>query len=130
MKEIVPYLNFDGQTREAMTFYAKRLGGELYAMGYGDVPGGCAPEAKDRTMHARVSKDGRPVLMASDTPPGRAVEAGNNFHVSIQCESAEEMLGACRARLAHDRDTELRVAAGEQARITRLRLARLLEIGT
>jgi len=29
MKAINPYLNFDGNTREAMTFYAKTLGGDL-----------------------------------------------------------------------------------------------------
>jgi 2-oxo-4-hydroxy-4-carboxy--5-ureidoimidazoline (OHCU) decarboxylase len=35
------------------------------------------------------------------------------------------MLGALERRLAHDPGTELRVAAGEQAKITRLRLETL-----
>ena len=30
MKAINPYLNFDGQTRDAMTFYAKCLDADLY----------------------------------------------------------------------------------------------------
>jgi 2-oxo-4-hydroxy-4-carboxy-5-ureidoimidazoline decarboxylase len=36
------------------------------------------------------------------------------------------MLAQLRQRLGNDPETELRVAAGEQARITRLRLERLL----
>ena len=39
MKEVSTYLNFDGQAREAMTFYAKCLGAELHVMTFGDVPG-------------------------------------------------------------------------------------------
>jgi PhnB protein len=91
MKEIVTYLNFEDQTRAAMTFYAKCLDGELFTMPFGEVPGGCAPEAKDRTMHACITKGGRPVLMASDTPPGMQIQPGNNFHVSIHCDSVEEI---------------------------------------
>jgi 2-oxo-4-hydroxy-4-carboxy-5-ureidoimidazoline decarboxylase len=36
------------------------------------------------------------------------------------------MLALCRARLANSPDAELRVAAEEQRKITRLRLAKLL----
>jgi 2-oxo-4-hydroxy-4-carboxy-5-ureidoimidazoline decarboxylase len=49
-------------------------------------------------------------------------------HIYIVCatgKSAEEMLAIARARLANDPETELRVAAGEQAKITRLRLEKL-----
>jgi 2-oxo-4-hydroxy-4-carboxy--5-ureidoimidazoline (OHCU) decarboxylase len=35
------------------------------------------------------------------------------------------MLALLQARLSHDADTELRVAAAEQAKITRLRLEKL-----
>ena len=40
-------------------------------------------------------------------------------------KSAEELLAMLRERLAHDPDVELRVAAGEQAKITHLRLEKL-----
>ena len=49
-------------------------------------------------------------------------------HVFLICAtgmSATDMLGALRARLGNDPATELRIAAGEQARITRLRLEKL-----
>jgi allantoicase len=50
-------------------------------------------------------------------------------YIYIVCatgRSAEAMLELARQRLAHDPETELRVAAGEQRAITRLRLDRLL----
>jgi PhnB protein len=52
MKEIVAYLNFDGQAREAMTFYQKCLGGELLQMTYADAPGESPADLKDRIIHA------------------------------------------------------------------------------
>jgi allantoicase len=48
------------------------------------------------------------------------------FLVCATGRSGTEMLAALRARLGNDPATELRVAAGEQVEITRLRLARLL----
>jgi OHCU decarboxylase len=50
-------------------------------------------------------------------------------HVFVVCASgkgAREMLEALRARMTNDPETELRVAAEEQKKITRLRLERLL----
>jgi 2-oxo-4-hydroxy-4-carboxy-5-ureidoimidazoline decarboxylase len=45
------------------------------------------------------------------------------FIVCATGKSAEEMLSLLRERLPHDRATELRVAAEEQAKITALRLS-------
>ena len=47
---------------------------------------------------------------------------GYVFLICATGKSAGEMLDALRGRLANDPATELRVAAGEQAKITRLRL--------
>ena len=50
-------------------------------------------------------------------------------HVFLICatgKSADEMLGEVRRRLANDPAQELRIAAAEQAKITRLRLEKLL----
>jgi OHCU decarboxylase len=49
-------------------------------------------------------------------------------HIYLVCatgKSAEEMLTLLRTRLTNDPATELRVAAGEQAKITRLRLEKM-----
>lgn len=51
-------------------------------------------------------------------------------HIFIVCatgKSAEEMLGMLNARLGNEPERELRVAAVEQARITRIRLEKLLQ---
>lgn len=93
MKELNTYLTFDGNCREAMTFYEKCFGAELQVMSFADAPPGqveCAKEAKDRVMHARLTK-GPAVLMASDTMPGMPFQQGNNFSITINCESAQEI---------------------------------------
>jgi allantoicase len=59
----------------------------------------------------------------------RAYEAQLGF-IYIVCasgRSADEMLADLRARLAHSREVELRTAAEEQAKITRLRLTKLVQ---
>jgi 2-oxo-4-hydroxy-4-carboxy-5-ureidoimidazoline decarboxylase len=53
-------------------------------------------------------------------------------YIYIVCatgRTAEEMLGLARERLSNDPEDELKVAAGEQEKITRLRLEKLLDKG-
>jgi OHCU decarboxylase len=51
------------------------------------------------------------------------------FIVCATGKSAEEMLDFCRRRLKNDVDTEIRIAADEQRKITEIRLKKLLESG-
>jgi OHCU decarboxylase len=51
------------------------------------------------------------------------------FIICASGKSAEEILSALNERLAHDANTEIRIAAGEQQQITRLRLEKLLQSG-
>jgi PhnB protein len=97
MKALTPYLILDGTTREAMTFYQKCLGGELFLMTYADMPappegGQCKipPEAKDRVMHAGLCFGAAGFLMASDSMPGQPYTAGDGFSINIPCDSNEE----------------------------------------
>ena len=50
---------------------------------------------------------------------------GFSFIVCATGKTADEMLALLRTRLEHNAATELRIAAAEQARITRLRLERI-----
>lgn len=50
------------------------------------------------------------------------------YIVCASGKSPEEMLAWCRARMANDPDTELKAAAGEQLKITKLRLEKLLTV--
>lgn len=68
-----PYLNFPGTCEEAMTTYAKVLGGEVVAMlAYGDMPGDhpVPEDMRKKIAHARIVM-GDQVIMASDTGPDR-----------------------------------------------------------
>lgn len=58
LMNISPYLNFDGQTEEAMTFYAQALGGKLTEIHrFGTMPGSeTMPEAFKKQGHARWSR--------------------------------------------------------------------------
>jgi OHCU decarboxylase len=54
---------------------------------------------------------------------------GHIYLVSAAGKSADELLDLLRARLLNDPTTELEVAAAEQAKITRLRLEKLVAGG-
>lgn len=82
MKEIITYLTFDRNCREAVSFYEKCLGAELHIMPFS--------ETNNRVMHARLAK-GNTLLMASDTMAGTPLTQGNNFSISIGCESLAEL---------------------------------------
>jgi PhnB protein len=90
VKQINTYLNFDGDCREAMTFYAKCLGAELDLIPFSQMPGDVPKEAQDRIIHARLHK-GNMVLMASDSMPGSAVKRGNDAWIYVACESLDEI---------------------------------------
>lgn len=91
MKQIVPYLNFDGNCREAMTFYQRCLGGTLEVMTMADSGFDLPPEAKERVMHARIT-DGAALVMASDTMmEGPPFQTGTNSFLNILCDTAEEL---------------------------------------
>ena len=49
------------------------------------------------------------------------------FIVCASGKSSEEMLAILNSRIGNDRETELRIAAEEQRKITRLRLEKLLD---
>ncbi len=88
MKSLDAYLTFDGNCREAMTFYAKALGATLEMMDASQGP--CAPEDAGRILHARMRKDNLR-LMASDTmsTTPQQIKMGNNFALALDCENAE-----------------------------------------
>jgi allantoicase len=77
---------------------------------------------------ARAADDAALAALAALAEANRLYEErfGFIFIVCATGKSAEEMLEIARARLGNDPETELRVAAEEQRRITRLRLEKLL----
>lgn len=90
MKEITPYLIFNGNCREVMTFYQSCLGGDLNVMTFGEAEPKTPPESKDQLIHARLAK-GAMVIMASDTMPGSPYSQGNDVWLSSACETDDEV---------------------------------------
>lgn len=90
MKDITPYLTFNGTCRQAMTFYKDILGGDLELMDFASSPMEVPDEAKNNIMHAILSTNSF-TLMASDTMPNQAVTNGNSVSLSINCQSVDEI---------------------------------------
>jgi PhnB protein len=92
MATINAYLTFDGNCREAMTFYRDCLGGELSLMTVGESPVAAQlPEANHGDiMHAALSK-GALTLMASDMMGMDSVRRGNTVSLMLYCASEEEI---------------------------------------
>ena len=89
--QFISYLTFNGNCREAFTFYQKCLGGSIVAMmSHGEAPSeeNIPSEWHDRIMHARLIVDGA-VLMGSDAPPERYREA-QRFSVSLVADTVED----------------------------------------
>jgi len=90
-----------------------------------------APQAA--VAHAWSADEQRGAAASSDAARQALAEANREYeqkfgHIYLVCatgKSAEEMLNLLRARLSNDAATELRVAALEQAKITRLRVEKL-----
>jgi PhnB protein len=91
MKEFTPYLNFDGNCREAMTFYKKCLNAEeLDLVPFPEEHTKNDPKAKDKVMHARLKK-GTAVVMASDAPSHIPFSQGSAFWIMVPCASIPEI---------------------------------------
>ena len=96
MRNISPYLLFNGQAQEAFDFYKSVFGGEFgMVQKFKEVPeedrerGGIKGEEGEKLIHVSLPV-GRFVLMGSDAPESRRVDMGNNFAISLETDSKEE----------------------------------------
>ncbi|MFI5194726.1 MAG: VOC family protein [Chitinophagales bacterium] len=70
--ELTPYLNFDGDCEEALTFYLGILDGRIEVVSRYDEPSMKAPdEFKNKILHARFYF-GNEMFFASDVMPGKS----------------------------------------------------------
>ncbi len=84
MKQLTPYLHFNGNCREAMEFYKECLGGKLELMTVGESPMASQMPAamKNMIMHSELNSEGM-VIMASDVMSPEGVVKGNAISLSI-----------------------------------------------
>jgi PhnB protein len=89
------YLNFNGNCREAVEFYAQAFGTELpQIMTFGQGPQNpdfpTPEEAKNLVMHSQLNINGSTVMF-SDTFPGMPFVAGNNFSLTVVSTNIDEI---------------------------------------
>ncbi len=83
-----PYLNFDGNTREAMKFYQSILGGKLELQTFGESGMPTSEDEKNLIIHASLKNDALS-FMASDGGREHPVHMGDNIHMSIAGNDSE-----------------------------------------
>ena len=87
-----PYISFQDNAREAVTFYQAALGGELALNTFGEYGDPNAPEA-NLVMHAMLETPSGFTLMCADTPPGMTYNPGSNMAVSLSGDDGDELRG-------------------------------------
>lgn len=89
------YLNFNGNCREAVEFYAEVFGtASPNIMTFGETPPNpeftLPEEAKDLVMHTRLSINGSNVMF-SDAFPGMPFVEGNNISLAFVSKDLDEI---------------------------------------
>jgi PhnB protein len=89
------YINFNGNCREAVAFYAQVFGlEEPQIMTFGDVPPNpdfpITEATKNLVLHTNLKIHGS-TIMFSDVPPGMPFVVGNNVTLVISSQSLEDI---------------------------------------
>jgi PhnB protein len=87
------FLNFDGDCRAALEFYAEVFGQEVptHIMTYGQAPGFSGPDAdKDRIIYTSLPIFGMNVMF-SDCPSGSEYVKGTNIALTLGTTDADEI---------------------------------------
>lgn len=89
------YINFKGNAKQAMEFYAKVLETDAPDfMVYSDMPDDpnfpVTEENKDWVMHGSINYDGQ-LIMFSDVPPIAGLSVGNHMSLLIDLEDDQKL---------------------------------------
>ena len=88
-----PYLNFNGNARQALEFYASVFGGTLNVSTFADF--GTPKDAPDagNIMHGQLETDAGYTIMAADTPSQMEYHPMAGFSVSLSGDDADALHG-------------------------------------
>jgi PhnB protein len=89
---LTPYLNFNGQTADAMRFYQSIFGGELKMQTFAEAHMPTTPETKNNIIHADL-QNGALSFMASDGDIKHPVHMGDNIHMSLMGDDEKTLTG-------------------------------------
>jgi PhnB protein len=90
--QLCPYLQFEGNAREAMTHYREVLGGELDITTFGEF-GQAGTAIEDLVMHASLDTPRGLTIMASDTSPDMEYRPGTTVTVILSGDEEEVLRG-------------------------------------
>ncbi len=92
MTHINSYLTFNGNCRDAMTFYKTCLGGELMLQTIGESPLSeqMPPQMQACILHSTLTTEGF-VLMGSDMTPETGLSKGNAVSLMLNCSNEVEI---------------------------------------
>jgi len=94
IKQINPYLNFNGDAEKAVKLYESALGAKVESLSrFGDMPGSQAtPETKDRVLHSTLRLGNGGLIMISDIQPGMPHAPGTNMYVCLDFDDAADAI--------------------------------------
>ena len=100
MTRLHSYLTFNGNCREAMTFYKKCLGGKLEMQTIGESPMAARmpKQMKDCILHSTLRNE-QLVLMGSDMVPESGLIKGNAVSLMLDCKNEKE-IRSCYKKLS------------------------------
>jgi len=95
MKQVNPYINFNGNTEEAFKFYQNVFGGELQLVRFKDLKDdnmGVTGDNLNKIAHVALPIGENTLLMGDDGPAvfGQPFSENSNFSINLEAESAEE----------------------------------------
>jgi len=91
------YLYFNGNCEEAMNFYKQALtGGEIMINRYGESPMPASDAWKNKVLHGTLQAADT-TFFFSDSNEGHEATFGNNFSVSLNFQSDEEITNTFNA---------------------------------
>lgn len=90
--QLIAYLSFRDNAREAMEFYRSVFGGELTVTPFAEFHASEDPAEQDKVMHSALTTPDGLTLFASDTPNSMDVPSGSSISLSLSGGPEDESL--------------------------------------
>jgi PhnB protein len=87
-----PYINFNGNARQALEFYASAFGGTLNVNTFADFGQKDSPDA-DKIMHGQLETEAGYTIMAADTSSEMEYNGLHGFGVSLSGDDGDLLRG-------------------------------------
>ena len=87
-----PYLNFNGNARQALQFYETVFGGDLTLSTFADLGASDSPDA-DRIMHGQLETKAGYTIMGADVTSDMEYHAPAGFSISLSGDDGDLLHG-------------------------------------